>query len=162
MVQTNAKFSIVVVYMSIGMFGRTGWLHAAAYQANATCSEDWSWMNNQNGSSPCLTAAAISQPCFSDGRNPLNFRTFTYSLSSKTSKSCPLALMRSIRRQACLTITNATGMLSSFVADLHISHFWYSSWAVYNLIQACTICQGLYDAVLTYAWPLLSLSCLKP
>jgi len=118
MPQTNAKFSILVACMSIGLFGRTGWLHAAAFQTNATCSpsSDWSWMNNQNGSSPCLTAAAVSQPCFTAGRNSLNLRTFIYSISFKNLMSYPLALMKSTQRQEGLTVTNATGIF-------HISHY---------------------------------------
>jgi len=118
MPQTNAKFLILVACMSIGLFGRTGWLHAAAYQADAICSslQDWSWMNNQNGSSPCLTAAAISQPCFSAGRKSLNLRTFIYSISFKILESYPLTLMKSTQRQASLTITNATGIF-------HLSHY---------------------------------------
>jgi len=110
MSQINAKLSIFLACMSIGLFGKIGWLHAAAYQTNATCLGDWSWMNNQNGSSPCLTAAAISQPCFPIRRSSLNPRTFTYSISFKISKSYPLAQMTRTQRQRSLTITNATGI----------------------------------------------------
>jgi len=117
MPQTNAKFSILVACMSIGLFGKTGWLHAAAYKADATCSsQDWSWMNNQNGSSPCLTAAAFSQPCFSAGRNSLNLRTFIYSIYIKLLMLHPLALKKGTQMQGSLTVTNATGIF-------HISHY---------------------------------------
>ena len=37
-----------------------------------------------------------------------------------------------------------------YLIIFNLSHPSYSSWAVYNLLEACTACQGLNDSIVTY------------
>ena len=37
-----------------------------------------------------------------------------------------------------------------YLIIFNLSHPSYSSWAVYNLLEACTVCQGLNGSIVTY------------
>ncbi|KAJ3574663.1 hypothetical protein NP233_g1612 [Leucocoprinus birnbaumii] len=109
------------------MLSGTGLLRARAqsppFLTNATCvpvgSEDWSWMNNDNGYSPCLTAAAVISPCFN-------------------------AAYRVIGLQPGSRYDPPTG---TFITPC------YCSWATYNLLSACAVCQDQTNGVTSwFSW----------
>ncbi|KAF5355723.1 hypothetical protein D9756_004395 [Leucocoprinus leucothites] len=118
----NNPCLIGVAWIALGMFEKTGWLHAAAFESNASCysdgSEDWSWMNNKNGSSPCLTAAAVINPCYGPSYN------------------VPPLLGEDGYEAANGSHNTINGC--------------YCSWATYNLLAACATCQNRSDKVLTW------------
>ncbi|KAG2361882.1 hypothetical protein BDR07DRAFT_1461179 [Suillus spraguei] len=82
----------------------------------ATCLDGYSWMNDGNGYSPCLTAAYVEAAC--SGNNyvqPVLEPGYSYSLPNATSGT------------QC-----------------------YCSWSSYNLMMACSLCQGANS---TWQWP---------
>ncbi|KAG2134594.1 uncharacterized protein EDB93DRAFT_1172347 [Suillus bovinus] len=90
----------------------------------ATCIDGYSWMDNSQGNSPCLTAAYVGGAC--TGNNyvqPILINGYSYSLpNSSTANEC-----------SC-------------------------SWSFYNLMMACTLCQGANDSVV-FEWPRWSSGC---
>ncbi|KAG2066763.1 hypothetical protein BDR04DRAFT_1233804 [Suillus decipiens] len=80
--------------------------------SNANCNDGYSWMNDGDGHTPCLTVAFVEaayyiQPILNPG--------YSYSLPNATSGN------------QC-----------------------YCSWSSYNLMMACTLCQGANS---TWQWP---------
>ncbi|KAG2342668.1 hypothetical protein BDR05DRAFT_963884 [Suillus weaverae] len=79
----------------------------------ATCISGYSWMNDSQGYSPCLTVAYVEAACAGNNYDqPVLNSGYSYSLpNSSTANAC------------------------------------YCSWSSYNLMMACTICQGTNNSV---------------
>ncbi|KAH7909755.1 hypothetical protein BJ138DRAFT_1154497 [Hygrophoropsis aurantiaca] len=90
-----------------------------ALKSEATCTADYSWMNNAEGQSPCLVVAYVEGACNGD-----DWTQPTLSVSAHYDPS---------------SISNANAC--------------YCSWSSYNLLMACTLCQGpqFSDSLLTWA-----------
>ncbi|KAG2134593.1 uncharacterized protein EDB93DRAFT_842592 [Suillus bovinus] len=90
----------------------------------ATCNDGYSWMDNSQGNSPCLTVAYVEGAC--TGNNyvqPILINGYSYSLpNSSTANEC------------------------------------YCSWASYNLMMACALCQETTN-VSVWEWPQWASGC---
>ncbi|KAG2351917.1 hypothetical protein BDR07DRAFT_975375 [Suillus spraguei] len=76
--------------------------------STATCLDGYSWMNDGQGESPCLTVARVEAACSEDNYiQPALIPGYSYSLPNATSGN------------QC-----------------------YCSWSSYNLMMACSLCQG--------------------
>ncbi|KAG1746904.1 hypothetical protein EDB19DRAFT_331938 [Suillus lakei] len=88
----------------------------------ATCMSGYSWMNDSQGYSPCLTVAYVEAACVGNNYDqPVLQTNNSYSLpNSSTANPC------------------------------------YCSWSSYNLMMACTLCQG---STTIYEWPQWASGC---
>ncbi|KAG2147503.1 hypothetical protein DEU56DRAFT_125963 [Suillus clintonianus] len=83
----------------------------------ATCIDGYSWMNDGQGDSPCLTVAYVEAACFGNNYvQPVLKAGYSYTLPNSTNAN------------PC-----------------------YCSWSSYNLMMACTLCQGISTTV--FEWP---------
>ncbi|KAG2101809.1 uncharacterized protein F5147DRAFT_708097 [Suillus discolor] len=84
----------------------------------AACIDGYSWMDDSQGYSPCLTVAYVEGACTGNNYNqPVLDSGYSYSLpNSSTANPC------------------------------------YCSWSSYNLMMACTLCQGANDSSV-WEWP---------
>ncbi|KAG1741800.1 uncharacterized protein EDB91DRAFT_315577 [Suillus paluster] len=96
---------------------------ARVVTSSATCINEYSWMNDAQGYSPCLTVAYVEASCIGNNyEQPALMVGYSYSLpNSSTANAC------------------------------------YCSWSSYNLLMACTLCQGFTDSVWT--WPTWASGC---
>ncbi|KAG2142723.1 hypothetical protein BD769DRAFT_1091897 [Suillus cothurnatus] len=86
--------------------------------STATCVSGYSWMNDGQGNSPCLTVAYVEAPCFGNSyTQPVLNNGNSYNVPSSSSAN------------ACSC-----------------------SWSSYNLMMACTICQGNSNTSI-WEWP---------
>jgi hypothetical protein len=85
--------------------------------STATCVSGYSWMDDSQGNSPCLTVAYVEAPCFGNSyTQPILNNGYLYTLPNSTNAN------------PC-----------------------YCSWSSYNLMMACTICQGSNDSAV-WGW----------
>ncbi|KAG1809832.1 uncharacterized protein HD556DRAFT_7946 [Suillus plorans] len=90
----------------------------------AACVDGYSWMDDSQGDSPCLTAAYVEGACTENNYNqPVLQSGYSYSLpNSSTANPC------------------------------------YCSWSSYNLMMACTLCQGVSNSSVS-EWPAWASGC---
>ncbi|KAG2147504.1 hypothetical protein DEU56DRAFT_784315 [Suillus clintonianus] len=96
---------------------------ARTISSPATCINGYSWMNDGQGDSPCLTVAYVEAACVGNNYDqPVLKAGYSYSLpNSTTANPC------------------------------------YCSWSSYNLMMACTLCQGISTTV--SEWPAWASGC---
>ncbi|KAG2101813.1 uncharacterized protein F5147DRAFT_708106 [Suillus discolor] len=86
--------------------------------SSATCMSEYSWMDDSQGNSPCLTVAYVEAPCYENNYvQPVLQSGYSYTLPNSSNAN------------AC-----------------------YCSWSSYNLMMACTLCQGANDSSV-WEWP---------
>ncbi|KAG1741802.1 uncharacterized protein EDB91DRAFT_315601 [Suillus paluster] len=98
---------------------------ARAVSSSATCIDTFSWMNDAQDYSPCLTVAYVEAACIgNDYIQPVLQNNYSYSLPNSSSES------------PC-----------------------YCSWSSYNLMMACTLCQGSNFTNSVWTWPTWASGC---
>ncbi|KAG0703452.1 hypothetical protein DFH29DRAFT_1068580 [Suillus ampliporus] len=98
---------------------------ARAISSPATCNGEYSWMNDAQGYSPCLTVAYVEGACIGNNyEQPALMVDYSYSLPNSSSES------------PC-----------------------YCSWSSYNLMMACTLCQGSNFTDSVWTWPTWASGC---
>ncbi|KAG1830032.1 hypothetical protein EV424DRAFT_373394 [Suillus variegatus] len=90
----------------------------------AICMSEYSWMDDSQGNSPCLTVAYVEAPCYGN----------TYEQQILVNGDM-YALPNSSNANAC-----------------------YCSWSSYNLMMACTLCQGVITSSVS-EWPAWAAGC---
>lgn len=101
-------------------------VHAASriVVSSATCIDGYSWMNNGQGDSPCLTVAYVEAACSENNYDqPILDPGYSYPLPN---------------------------------ASTEFQNPCYCSWSSYNLMMACTLCQGTNA---TLQWPQWASAC---
>ncbi|KAJ2911926.1 hypothetical protein MD484_g8485, partial [Candolleomyces efflorescens] len=103
-----------------------------AAQTNAVCVAEYAWANTlESGKSPCLVASELLAPC--NGGN--------WIVPAFTDPAQVYANPNSTTATPCSWYVNWIMLSQNCVLNIN------SSWAVYNLLSACSDCQGSRQAV---------------
>ncbi|KAG2036164.1 hypothetical protein BDR03DRAFT_960345 [Suillus americanus] len=110
MVTSSGFYLVVSVILGVSTTMAVQALHPVKRNivSPANCTSEYSWMNDGQGDSACLTVAYVEGACSENNYDqPVLINGYSYSLpNSSTANPC------------------------------------YCSWSSYNLMMACTLCQG--------------------
>jgi len=148
-----------VIWVLLAFSGKgMGTMLPRALRTNASCSsskeESWVWMYNAQQQSPCLTAAYVMGPCVSESKclDCTPFYRWRIILTAWKIILCQPSMALMNTRLTRPLLASARGMFLSSSLAVMLILLNYSSWAAYNLLSACTLCQDFQSSIPSYVW----------
>lgn len=119
-------------------------------QTNATCLHEFSWMDNESGLSACLVAAYVMSSCGSGSESSSPCPAPNVNVASNSTDFAVLSLVDGAHYdepgKGENVVTSCSWCVWTCFAVLEGS-ICASSWAGYNMLAACTACQGFEDSI---------------
>jgi hypothetical protein len=109
----------------------------------------WTWMDNAKSMNPCKTAAVLQGACHGTSECDILYCNTDVECCTQPFRSLHSKVIHTTPQEMRQPRTVAIGVPVSYIPHKSLM-FFFSSWATYNLLSACTLCQDEQNGVLSY------------